>query len=128
VETIPDKSVDPERGYPILASRTDDGRVLSTTPFNYHVSGTACWVKNRALVKCSDQLATWREDGFDGCMSLEVHDDILFDFPRGDGPDTNLERAMALRELMEEAGDGIGIPTPVSVSYHDTSWAKEVTV
>ena len=55
VETLPDRKVDPERGYPILASRTEDGRVLSTTPFNYHISGTACWCKNTALIRCAAQ-------------------------------------------------------------------------
>ena len=128
VETIPDREVDPKRGYPILASRTDDGRVLSTTPFNYHVSGTACWAKNKALLRCSAQCAEWRAEGFDAKMCLEIHDEILFDFPRGDGPQTNLARAERLRSLMERSGDDIGMPTPVSLSYHDVSWAKEVAV
>jgi DNA polymerase I-like protein with 3'-5' exonuclease and polymerase domains len=126
VETLPDKSVDPTRGYPILASRTEDGRVLSTTPFNYHVSGTACWCKNRALVRCSEQLEMWRAEGFDGYIALEIHDEILFDFPKGNTPDANLDRALTLKKLMEESGSDIGIPLPVSVEYHDTTWAKGV--
>ncbi len=128
VETMPDRTVDPERGYPILASRTEDGRVLSTTPFNYHVSGTACWCKNKALVRCSAQLAAWRADGFDAHMALEIHDEILFDFPRGATPEANRERAMVLRRLMEESGDDIGLPTPVSVEYHNASWAAGLAV
>lgn len=128
VETIPDCTVDPTKGYPILASRTEDGRVLSTTPFNYHVSGTACWAKNKALVRCSDQLAAWRGEGFDGHVALEIHDEILFDFPRGPAPDSNLARAMALKGLMEQSGTDIGIPCPVSVEYHDETWAKGVAI
>lgn len=130
VETLPDKSVDPTRGYPILASRTEDGRVLSTTPFNYHVSGTACWCKNRALVRCAAHCAQWRAEGFDANISLEIHDEIIFDFPRGAGPEENRERAMVLKKLMEQSGEDLipRIPTPVSVEYHATTWAKGVAV
>lgn len=115
-------------GYPILASRTDDGRVLTTTPFNYHVSGSACEAKNRGLVRCSDQLAAWQQEGFDGHIALEIHDEILFDFPRGKTPDENNWRALELKRLMELSGNDIGIPCPVSVEYHDTSWAKGVAI
>lgn len=130
VETLPDRSVDPERGYPILASRTEDGRVLSTTPFNYHVSGTACWCKNTALVRCSDQCVEWRRGGFDAHIALEVHDEIIFDFPRGTSMEDNLPRAMMLKSLMEQSGEDLvpRIPTPVSVEYHSESWASGVVV
>ena len=130
VETLPDRTVDPTRGYPILASRTEDGRVLSTTPFNYHVSGTACWCKNTALVRCADQCAKWREEGFDAHVALEVHDELLFDLPRGRTMEDNLPRALVLRGLMERAGEDLipRIPTPVSVSYHVNSWADGVNV
>ena len=130
VETLPDRTVDPERGYPILASRTEDGRVLSTTPFNYHVSGTACWVKNTALVRCADQCDRWRVEGFDAHIALEIHDEILFDFPRGATMESNKPRALILKGLMEQGGDDLvpSIPTPVSVEYHVKSWADGVSV
>lgn len=130
VQTLPDRTVDPERGYPILPSRTEEGRVLSTTPFNYHTSGTACWCKNTALVRCSRKLAEWRAEGFDAHMSLEIHDEILFDFPRGATLEENLPRALELKRLMEESGQNLvpSIPTPVSVKYHSVSWAKGVIV
>lgn len=131
VETMPDKFVDPDRGYPILASRTEDGYVLSTTPFNYHVSGTACWVKNQALVRCGEQIAEWNAEGWDGYISLEIHDEILFDCPAGTGPEpwlTNLPRMRALQRLMEMGGEGIGVPTPVSVEYHSETWATGMSL
>lgn len=130
VETLPDRTVDATRGYPILASRTEDGRVLSTTPFNYHVSGTACWCKNTALVRCADQCARWRAEGFDAHVALEVHDELLFDFPRGATVEENLPRAMSLRRVMEQAGENLvpRIPTPVSVEYITESWANGVVV
>ncbi len=130
VETLPDRTVDPAHGYPILASRTEDGRVLSTTPFNYHISGTACWVKNTALIACSAKLAEWRKEGFDAHIALEVHDEILFDFPRGRDMQENLSNALELRALMEQSGSNLvpSIPTPVSIKYHIETWASGVTV
>jgi len=130
VETLPDRRVDPTRGYPILASRMEDGRVLSTTPFNYHTSGTACWCKNTALIRCADKCAEWRSEGFDAHVSLEIHDELIFDFPRGRTPEENLPRALTLKMLMEQSGEDLipRIPTPVSLSYHTESWAKETPI
>lgn len=130
VQTLPDRTVDPDRGYPVLASRTEDGRVLSTTPFNYKTSGTACWVKNMALIKCSIKCAEWRSQGFDAYIALEVHDSMLFDFPRGVSPQENKWRAEELKALMEECGPNLipSIPTPVSMDYIIESWANGITV
>lgn len=130
VQTLPDRGVDPTRGYPLLPSRTEDGRVLSTTPFNYHISGTACWCKNRAMVRCADQCRQWRSNGFDAWIVMEVHDELLFDFPRGDSWETNYERAMELKGLMEQSGVDLipAIPTPVAVKLHTESWTKGVLV
>lgn len=130
VQTLPDRTVDPERGYPILASRTEDGGILSTTPYNYHVSGTACWVKNAALIRCADQCAKWRAEGFDAHVILEVHDSLLFDFPRGRTIEENLPRAMVLKDLMEQGGRNLipAMPLPVKVEYITESWASGVAV
>lgn len=128
VYTLPSRAIDPTKGYPILAGKTDEGRVLSTTPFNYHVSGTACECKNVAMVRCSAQLAEWREEGFDAHMPLEIHDELLFDFPRGETWEENYPRAMVLRKIMKQSGEDLipRIPTPVSVEYHTHTWAKGI--
>ena len=130
VETLPDRTVDPARGYPLLVGRTEGGRVLSTTPFNYHISATACWCKNTSLIRCADQCARWRAEGFDSHVALEVHDELLFDFPRGSTPEENLPRASVLRALMEQSGEDLvpRIPTPVSMELHTESWAEGVLV
>ncbi len=126
VQTIPSRAIDPDRGYPILASRTEDNYVLSTTPFNYHISGTACECKNLALVRCSLKCAEWRREGFDARLILEVHDELDFDFPQGEEWDSNLWRAMELKRLMEQSGEDLipRIPTPVKVTYHARTWAE----
>lgn len=146
VETIPDKSVDPDRGYPILCSRTEWGRVLPTVPLNYHVQGTAMWWTMQAMIRCQAQLDQWRrEDGFDGWIVLQVHDELVFDFPKRGLPrldferekksklfrtrgTSNLWRIRVLQKLMSRAGDDMGVPTPVGVEYHSENWGKGVTL
>jgi hypothetical protein len=43
IETEPDIHVDPNRGYPLLCTRTQYGGILPTVPLNYYVQGTAMW-------------------------------------------------------------------------------------
>lgn len=130
VQTLPTRAIDVKKGYPLLASRTDDNRVLSTTPFNYHVSGTACEAKNLALLRCAAQCKQWREQGFDARIPLEIHDEILFDFPKGENPQDNKPRALVLKALMEQSGEDMipRVPTPVNVEYHSRTWAEGVAV
>ncbi len=126
IYTMPSKAIDPERGYPLLASRTQDNYVLSTTPFNYHISGTACECKNVALWRCLQKCWEWQQEGFDARIPLEVHDELLFDFPRGPKEDSNQWRAEELRAIMERSGPDLipSIPTPVKVEYHARTWAE----
>lgn len=81
VTTIPDKTIDSERGFPIQAKRGHWGKVQPTTPLCYHVSSTAAQVLNRAMVMCDERLMQWRTDGFDAWMILTIHDELVFDMP-----------------------------------------------
>jgi DNA polymerase I-like protein with 3'-5' exonuclease and polymerase domains len=131
VETMPDRIVDPDRGYPLLCTRTEYGRVLETVPLNYHVSGTAMWIMDRAMVRCHDYLAVRRREGLDAHMIAQVHDELLFDFPKGQGAEpwrTNLPRLLEIRRLIEQGGDDVGVPTPCGLEYHAVSWAEGVSV
>jgi len=132
VETIPDKTVDPKRGYPILCKRTQWGKVLATTPLNYHVQGTAMWWMMKAMIRCHDLLSKWRKEGFNAYMVMQIHDEIVFDLPKSrtdpredsTGRKSNLWRIRKLRETMELSGDDLGIPTPVSCEYHPDNWSE----
>lgn len=133
VETMPDRSIDPTRGYPILCSRTDYGKIKPTVPLNYHVQGTACWWAARALVRCYAQLSEWRNEGFDGYIPLYIHDEIVFDLPRKADPvknpgESNLGRVRVLQKHMEQCGVDLGVPTPVSVEYHPVSWDTGISL
>lgn len=136
IVTIPDKAVDPKRGYTIAVPKGEYGKVKPTLPLNYFSSGTACWIARFAMVRCQRVLDEWASrDGFDGRMILLVHDELVFDFPRGANPKedpagSNLERAMQLRELMEEGGETLvtRVPSPVNVEWHPVSWDKGVAI
>lgn len=135
VETMPDKTVDPERGYPILCTRTEYGKILPTTPLNYHTSGTACWWAMKAMNRMDPILEEWnkkREPGQGYYMVMYVHDEFVFDFPKrahpkADPKNSNLGRIHFLQGIMEQGGDDIGIPTPTSCEYHEHNWETGVS-
>lgn len=131
VATFPDVTVS-QVGYPLVCGRYEDGGIKSTVPLNYAVQGTAMQWTCRAMYRCDEQIREWRaEDGWDGYMTLQVHDEIVFDCPSGRGAEpwrTNLPRMRQLQRLMELGGEGIGVPTPVSVSYHPDNWGAEISL
>lgn len=127
VETLPDKSVDPRRGYPLLCTRSEYGDIKPTVPLNFHVQGTAMWWTCRAMVKCYDKLEEWRGQGFDGFITAQVHDEIVFDLPYKAAMG-NLPKVRTLRRLMESCGDDIGVPTPVGVEYCPKSYSEGTAV
>lgn len=125
VETIPDKTVDPARGYPLLCTRSEYGRIVPTVPFSYYVQGTAMWASRKALRRCGEQLGEWNRVGkAKYYVIFWVHDELIFDFPKGGK--TNLPKVRKLQRLMEQSGDDIGIPLKVSVSYHPNNWNEKV--
>jgi DNA polymerase I-like protein with 3'-5' exonuclease and polymerase domains len=139
VETMPSRAINPSRGYPIMCSRTEYGDIKPTVPLNYHVQSTAMEWMQQAMIRCDAKLEEWRKDGFDGHMILQVHDELVFDFPQdrsvGKGPDGkevvtygNLWRVREIQRLMEQGGGDIGVPTPVSCEYHAVSWAEGISL
>lgn len=111
VETMPDKTVNPKRGYPLLCTRTDYGRAKPTIPFNYHVQGTAMQWMGKAMTRCFSYLRALTCHGGEKVggyhIALQVHDELVFDFPRGSGPEpwkSNLPKVRKLQRLMEEGG------------------------
>ena len=129
VETMPDKTVDPERGYPLICERTDSGGILPTVPLNYNVQGTAMWWMMMSMVKCQaylDDFNRRRDKSQWGYIVMQVHDELVFDFPRKENK-ANLGIIRDLRDLMSSSGDGIGIPTPVGVEYHGHDWSTGET-
>ena len=133
VETMPDHTVDSKHGYPLRCAYTSYGAVLPTVPLNYHVQGTACWWMARAMVRCQAYLneLNGRSNGKHYHMIMQVHDELVFDFPRGRGTQpwkTNLLKIGKIRQLMEQGGDDIGVSTPVAIQYHASNWSEGVSI
>jgi DNA polymerase I-like protein with 3'-5' exonuclease and polymerase domains len=118
IRTLPDKTVDPERGYPLWCTRTSFNKILETVPLSYHVQGTAMWITMKAMIRCHRYLMEHITSG--GKILAQIHDEILFDFPVGLGR----HHIKNLAKLMEVSGDDVGIPLGTSISYHPVSWAK----
>lgn len=131
VETMPDKTVCPERGYPLLCTRTERGGILPTVPLNYHIQGTACWWMMKAMIRCQEYLDTLNDAlvsrGLEPqyFMVMQVHDELVFDFP---DREDNLPIIREIKRLMELSGDDLGIPTPVSCELHESNWSEGVSV
>lgn len=130
VETMPDQSVDPLRGYPLLCTRSKWGAILPTVPLSYHVQGTAMWWMGKAMVRCQvylDELnkAAGKEDYY---LIMQVHDELVFDFPKGKTYKTNLPKIRQIQRLMRQGGEDLGIPTPVSCTYHADNWSVGISV
>lgn len=124
VETLPDKTLG-GRGYPLLCTRSEWGKILPTVPLNYHVQGTAMYATIKAMIRCQDQLDEWkRAEGFDGQIVLQVHDELVFSMS-SDDLEGNKVRVERLKKLMEQSGDDIGVPLKVSTGCCPNNWGKE---
>ncbi len=136
VETLPDRSVDPDRGYPIMCTRTHRGRILETVPLNYHVQGTAMWWTMKAMIRVAAFFARLnRGELFERkiwaggyYIVMQVHDELVVDSPTGNPREYNLPVMSEVRRLMTLGGDDIGIPTPVGLEFHPVHWAEGITI
>lgn len=136
VETIPDRTVDPKRGYPLVCPRTDRGGVEPTKPLNYKIQGSAMWWTCKAMTRVSAFYDYLNAGGvFAGkrwpggyWIAMQVHDELVPDMPsgvrRGKHPwSYNLPIARETKRLMELGGEDYGIPTPVGVEYCERDWS-----
>ncbi len=137
VETIPDRTVDPDKGYPVYCKRGDRGQVKPTIPLNYHVQSTAMWWMMKAMIRVSDYLGRINEDRPAHrryLMVMQVHDELVFDFPaapknwKRDPQEYNKPKIRMIKRLMEQGGDDLGLPTPVSCEYHPNNWSEGIGV
>lgn len=129
VETMPDKTVDPKHGYPLLCTRSKWGGIQPTVPLNYFVQGTAMWCTCKAMLRVSEYLKKLQRtmDKYDGRLVLQVHDELVIDLPKNEPTRTGYV-ITEVQKLMEQSGDDIGIPLRTSVTRHDDNWSEGVTV
>ena len=88
---------------------------------NYIVQGTEGEMVKSAMYACWEYLY---DNVPDGRLCLNVHDEIIFDFPVGEGD----QHIRHLCDLMEENGAKYGVDCTVGAKYIDTNWASGVDV
>ncbi len=85
---------------------------------NYYIQGSAGWYLTLAM----NRIHAYLKNLADHYMIMSVHDELDFDVPIQS--DFNVIRDLA--DIMEQSGIDLGIPVPVEVERHSTSWAEGV--
>jgi DNA polymerase I-like protein with 3'-5' exonuclease and polymerase domains len=120
VYTIKDHDIG--SSYPIQVLPVEYGRIKPTQPLNYHIQGSAMWGMCKAMIRCNRYLEELnRRSNKDYHMILQVHDELVFDFP--DDPKGNPPKIRKIKQLMELSGTDFEIPLTVSSERHDETWA-----
>lgn len=114
-------------GYPIQTPKTWNpfNRVMEvkpTIPLNYHIQGTAMWVIGKAMIRVRDYLASLPELHY---ITMQIHDELVLDFPKGKTPTANLPKVLHVKKLMELGGHEISIPLTAGYAYHPLHWGKD---
>jgi DNA polymerase-1 len=124
VQTMPDKFVDPDRGYPLQCKLTKWGKIKPTIPLNTHVQGTACWVISVAMLLVQeffDEINKGRPVNKRWAIVMQIHDELVIEFPKEPGAKTKLTE---IKRIMTNCGLRIGVPLRVGCEIHTTHWAE----
>ena len=78
-----------------------------------------------AMIEVHDYLSELQSDGFTGYMTLQVHDELIFDFPKRQRGFLNREIVSDICDIMEKAGTDLNMVTPVEASIVRKSWDKK---
>ena len=87
------------------------------------IQGSAGNIIGRAMISCHRFLSRYNEKHkTDYHLFLQIHDELLFDFP--EDPDEEVMRT--IKSLMEEQGEQLGIPIPTSgkLIHYGQSWSE----
>lgn len=85
----------------------------------YIVQGTEGDIVKNAMIDCYEYLTSIQKAGYDPYIAMQIHDELLFDFPIADN-DLALSR---LKTIMERAATNLGIEAPVEVSVVREKWS-----
>jgi DNA polymerase I-like protein with 3'-5' exonuclease and polymerase domains len=118
VETLPDKEIDPTRGYPLLCTRSKWGQILPTVPLNYHVQGSGCWIIARAMHKVREYFKSLR--GY--AIVMQIHDELVIEMPLNNKANPTV--VGKVRRIMEQVGECVGIPLTCGVTRHTDNWSE----
>lgn len=136
IETIVDKSLGLNAGYPLACTRNEWNRIKPTIPLSYRVQGSAMWWTMKATIRVEEFFAKLnRGEKFVGkrwpggyYICLQVHDELVTDMPKGKTRDYNLPIAREVQRLMALGGEDYSIPTPVGCELHQDNWAEGLSI
>lgn len=80
-------------------------------------------VKN-AMIKVHNYLHPRKS--LDAHLMMQVHDELIFDFPKRKKPP--LKTLRIIKQLMEEAGQELGMKTPVDVDVVTDNWGSPISL
>ena len=101
---------------------------------NYIVQGCEGDIVKNAMIMVSDYLKS--DCIFKHCkikpeeayLTLQVHDELVFDFPQEKFEGQHIPALRQIVSLMEQAGEDIDMITPVDVEVTHTNWAETKSV
>ena len=100
-------------GYRLRVPRKDPHKAC-----NYFIQGSAGWAISLALIRIFRYLRTLG-DAYK--IIMQVHDELVFDFPRHP---RNLNIMRRIVQIMEQSGDDIGVPLKVETDRILNNWAE----
>ena len=104
----------------------EHGKPKSHAGVNYIIQGCEGDIVKNAMIDVSTYMKSKqfeKDSGLkigDAFMCLQVHDELVFDFPEDGDHDVPLSR---ICEMMEYAGEQVGMYTPVDIERTTTNWA-----
>lgn len=124
VWTVDDKENGP---YPIQCEKqynpySSTYEVPVTVPFARHIQSSASRCLGKAMIRVYDYLQQFKQPHY---ITINLHDEIVVDFPRGKTLMENLPKIKKVQELMLKSGDDISVPLRTSCAYHPQTWSLE---
>jgi len=104
-----------------------EGRLAEHAGVNYQVQGCEGSLVKDAMIRNHRYLEKIRhafDEGEEPFITLQVHDEIIYEFPADMDDKTLRHHARKLKRNMEKSGEVIGMVTPVEVDIIRSSWDK----
>jgi len=105
-----------------------NGKLAEHAGVNYIIQGDEGDIVKNAMILNYNLIQRWNADLEDEndeiFITLQVHDEIIYDFPDDLDPEVFKMRVRKLKRNMEKAGSDLGFETPVDVEIIKTSWGK----
>tara|TARA_E500000318_G_C3567988_1_gene216556 strand:+ start:3814 stop:5898 length:2085 start_codon:yes stop_codon:yes gene_type:complete len=119
-------------GYRLWLPYGSYGKRAEHAGVNYKVQGCEGDIVKNAMIKVSKYLRSKQlkvdmgSEPKDVKMIFQVHDELVFDFPKEIKKGSHRKALRKITQLMEEAGTEMGMKTPVDIDVHTRNWDAKV--